>query len=149
MCDCSILTLMAASLAPPHGCRSNLHRWGIYRGGERVLGSGGGGRTGTRWVSAGSASSFRLLPACVAVRRQEGCCLPWLGVQLFLLAGAGGGGEGFVCGNKNKCLGCLPFSQASLVPIGLCGPALLWHWNKPSLSSDTECIDMDTWGGKS
>lgn len=43
-------------------------------------------------------------------------------LQLFLLAGAGRGGQEFVCGNKNKRLGRLPFSPALLVLGGLCAP---------------------------
>lgn len=72
----------ASSLSRLHPSRllmvalATSYRWGIYRGGRRVLGSRRGG-TGTGWASAWSASSFRLVSACVAVRRQEGCCSPW------------------------------------------------------------------------
>lgn len=95
------------------------YRWGIYRGWE----AGAGGGIGNGWASARSASSFRLLSACVGA---GGMLLPLASVcavlQLFLLAGAGGGGQEFACGNKNKRLGRLPFSPALLVLGGLCAP---------------------------
>lgn len=94
------------------------YRWGIYRGWEA-----GGGWIGNGWASARSASSFRLLSACVGA---GGMLLPLASacavLQLFLLAGAGRGGQEFACGNKNKRLGRLPFSPALLVLGGLCAP---------------------------